>query len=185
MLLKYSYKTPENLIPKACLLARHNHVRSILKNSLVLDLGCNNYKIINNAVSFDLDRSVKPDVLGTALNLPFPDESFDTVITLELVEHFNRKEQTVFLKEIYKVLKNKGQFIVSTPDIKNKAFKKIHDFLWFISHFIYARKDLGQHVNELTNDQLFSMLNDSKFQIVKGTHFLIFNFVVECVKVES
>lgn len=176
-----NYATPKNLIPKYFLLKRHSYVRSILKNSKVLDIGCGSYKIIHQAVGFDWNPLVLPDVLGNALSMPFADQEFDTVTALEIIEHFSRKNQHVFLSEISRVLKKHGQFIVSTPNI-TEGTRKLHDTLWFVSHFIYARKDLGQHIGELTHYQLKWLLDHHQFTVKSDKAFSIFNYVVEAVK---
>jgi len=54
------------------------------------------------------------------MNVPplkdIPDNSFDFVITFQVIEHIN--DDNFFLKEIHRVLKNKGKLIVTTPNIK-------------------------------------------------------------------
>uniref|UniRef100_UPI004056B0CA class I SAM-dependent methyltransferase n=1 Tax=Alistipes sp. TaxID=1872444 RepID=UPI004056B0CA len=46
--------------------------------------------------------------------LPFPDEEFDTVISFQVIEHI--KQDQAFVKEVARVLKPGGSFIVSTPN---------------------------------------------------------------------
>ena len=46
--------------------------------------------------------------------LPFEDESFDCVVSFQVIEHIKRDEE--FVKEVYRVLKPGGRFIVSTPN---------------------------------------------------------------------
>lgn len=54
-------------------------------------------------------------LLADATNLSFAKkESFDIVCALELIEHFKNPDQ--FLNEVKRVLKNKGIFILSTPN---------------------------------------------------------------------
>ncbi|MFI3327608.1 MAG: class I SAM-dependent methyltransferase [Rikenellaceae bacterium] len=47
--------------------------------------------------------------------IPFDNESFDYVISFQVIEHI--KQDAKFVAEIYRVLKNGGRFIVSTPNI--------------------------------------------------------------------
>lgn len=54
-------------------------------------------------------------VEGNALELPFNNEEFDTVIACEIIEHIIDIE--VFLKEVHRVLKPKGRLIITTPNI--------------------------------------------------------------------
>ncbi|NEQ68482.1 MAG: methyltransferase domain-containing protein [Symploca sp. SIO2D2] len=50
--------------------------------------------------------------VADALNMPFADESFDFVWSLESGEHMSDKEQ--FIKECYRVLKVGGTFLIAT-----------------------------------------------------------------------
>lgn len=47
---------------------------------------------------------------------PFEDNSFDSVITFQVIEHVKKDEE--FIQEIYRVLKPGGVALVSTPNIK-------------------------------------------------------------------
>lgn len=50
----------------------------------------------------------------TGKKIPSPDNTFDKVVSFQVIEHVaNDKE---YLNEIYRVLKNNGDFIVSTPN---------------------------------------------------------------------
>jgi ubiquinone/menaquinone biosynthesis C-methylase UbiE len=52
-----------------------------------------------------------------ARQLPFADESFDTVLAFEIYEHFpGHRDQEKFLSEAARVLKKDGVFLVSTPN---------------------------------------------------------------------
>ena len=46
--------------------------------------------------------------------LPFEDESFDCVVSFQVIEHIKRDKE--FVREVYRVLKPGGLFIVSTPN---------------------------------------------------------------------
>ncbi|MFA5793497.1 MAG: methyltransferase domain-containing protein [Candidatus Brocadiia bacterium] len=52
-------------------------------------------------------------IVGDAQTLPFPDDSFDIVVSSEVLEHIYDKQAAI--KEIYRVLKPGGRFIFSTP----------------------------------------------------------------------
>ncbi|WP_198018809.1 methyltransferase domain-containing protein [Azorhizobium doebereinerae] len=64
---------------------------------------------------------------GSAHDLPFPDASFDVVVSFEMIEHVDRQERVV--AEVRRVLKPGGLFIVSTPsrEIYNR-FKAPNEF---------------------------------------------------------
>ncbi|MBR2072505.1 MAG: class I SAM-dependent methyltransferase, partial [Alistipes sp.] len=46
--------------------------------------------------------------------LRFEDESFDCVISFQVIEHIKRDRE--FVREVHRVLRNEGRFIVSTPN---------------------------------------------------------------------
>lgn len=56
-----------------------------------------------------------PDTLGgDATSLPFRDNAFDTILCLELIEHLYQPER--MLLEFTRVLKNRGELIMTTPN---------------------------------------------------------------------
>jgi SAM-dependent methyltransferase len=58
------------------------------------------------------DRST-PDVVGSAMDIPLGDASFDTVVSTEVLEHV--PDPLKALREMYRVLKPGGYLILSTP----------------------------------------------------------------------
>lgn len=58
---------------------------------------------------------------GEVYKIPFPDNMFDFVIGGEILEHLEEPDK--FFKEIFRVLKQGGTMILSTPNIKkNKQY---------------------------------------------------------------
>lgn len=53
---------------------------------------------------------------GSIENLEFEDDYFDMVVSFETIEHVDEGMQEKFLNEIFRVLKNDGILIMSTPD---------------------------------------------------------------------
>ncbi|MST94000.1 MAG: class I SAM-dependent methyltransferase [Pedosphaera sp.] len=58
------------------------------------------------------DRS-RPDVVCSATELTFPDNSFDTVVSTEVLEHVPEPQRAI--NEMHRVLKPGGHLILSTP----------------------------------------------------------------------
>ena len=84
----------------------------------VLDVGCGTkpYRKLIPVVSYiglDDVLSVHPDVCGLCVPLAFKDNSFDSVICTELLEHV--PEPAVCLSEIKRVLKSGGNLYLSAP----------------------------------------------------------------------
>lgn len=165
---------------------RFEYVRSLLskyeKKNSHLDLGCNRFKVVNYAIGLDINPYVEPDIVGSCLDIPYPPLYFNVVTALELIEHFNDKDQDTLLNEVYRVLKKSGKFIISIPNLWPNKF--IHDILWNISHYFYAKEDLGGHINELSHKELKTKLEQHKFKILSEKAFSFFNYVVECEKFE-
>ncbi len=92
---------------------------------LVLDAGCGPgilNRFIENGVFLDFSKVVlmkrwvgrkRARVLASAEEMPFKDGVFDAVIATELIEHVDDPER--FIREVYRVLKNSGQFLFSFP----------------------------------------------------------------------
>lgn len=52
----------------------------------------------------------------SVIKLSFPDNYFDVVVSFETLEHLSLHQQPLFMKEVKRVLKQDGLFIVSSPD---------------------------------------------------------------------
>ena len=58
-------------------------------------------------------RATKADVWGDSLDLPFPEASFDTVLSTQVIEHVT--DPFLALGEIHRVLKPDGVLILTAP----------------------------------------------------------------------
>jgi SAM-dependent methyltransferase len=77
-----------------------------------------------------------------ATELPFPDDSFDTVVCWEVLEHIPRDSERQAFSEIARVLRPGGTFYMSTPHASWIA--RITDPAWWlIGHRHYHRHDLA------------------------------------------
>jgi SAM-dependent methyltransferase len=102
---------------------RERFYRDLLptKKGLVLDLGCGDGHLrpfIENYVGLDVSREaltkIEGDtVLGSAEVLPFQDDSFDHVVLCEVFEHLVDRAKA--LREVRRILKPKGELILSCP----------------------------------------------------------------------
>jgi len=97
-----------------------------LSGSKVLDIGCGKGLIAKNLgkyckeiISVDvkdkrLDKEGYKFELVKDEKLPFKDNSFDIVISNQVIEHVN--DQNIHINEIYRVLKNGGICYLATPN---------------------------------------------------------------------
>jgi len=129
---KYSSKE-EYLMYLRHIFAYNYAINQISKNDLVLEVGSGEgygTNILSTKAKSIIGLDVDPEAIKHAKNkykskkcefihysgdkLPFPDNKFDKVISFQVIEHVVDDEK--YLKEIYRVLKTNGDFIVSTPN---------------------------------------------------------------------
>lgn len=116
---------------------RYNMLNQLVENKSVLDAACGegygSFLLSNSAakvIGIDIDsetinhakkRYVKDnlDYFVTSIDhMPFPDHSFDIIVSFETLEHVDEQMQLAFLKEVQRLLKENGTFIISTPNKK-------------------------------------------------------------------
>ena len=81
------------------------------------------------------DRRLKYKV-GSAIKIPYPDNSFDTVTSWEVIEHIPPQTEEKMFQEVYRVLKPKGVFYLSTPNA-HLISKVLDPAWWLIAHRHY------------------------------------------------
>ncbi len=139
---RYSlYEEPERIMPDdkthkiylSIHLARYAFARGFVKGKSVLDVACGcgygsiyiakaGAKVIGGDNSEVAIYTAKQDyknehvqfMLLDAHRLPFRDESFDTVVSFETIEHLSKYNE--FVAECWRVLKKQGLFYCSTPN---------------------------------------------------------------------
>lgn len=94
---------------------------------------------------------------GSAEKIEFPDNYFDVVVSFETIEHLDNREN--FLREVMRVLRSDGIFIVSTPNriltscylFYKTPFNKFHkieykkkEFLLILNKYFEVIDFLGQ-----------------------------------------
>ncbi len=67
--------------------------------------------------------------------LPFPDHSFDVVVSFETIEHVDERIQRAFLREVKRVLAPSGTFVISTPDKRVYSDESNHKNTWHVREF--------------------------------------------------
>ncbi len=129
----------------------------------ILDAGCGNgnyvidenRKIITSAIGIDVlpeytKKNVCLDkiVFGNLEKLPFKNNSFDSVISLWVLEHLENPSEV--FKEIHRVLKPHGLFFFATPNSNYLPLKIMHNL-----------KSLN--INHLLNKFLFGRESEDIF----------------------
>jgi len=121
----------------------------------MLDIGCGNkpYKNqignkVTEYVGCDIIQSSENcvDVLCEATHIPLPDESFDTVISTQTIEHV--ADHQALVNEAARLLKSGGYFIVSGP-MYWPLHEEPYDFFRITKHgFRYVLGKAGLEVVE-------------------------------------
>jgi SAM-dependent methyltransferase len=55
-------------------------------------------------------------VAASCTQMPLPDESFDFIVSFETIEHIDEAAQHAFLREVNRLLKPDGVFLISSPN---------------------------------------------------------------------
>ena len=86
-----------------------------------------------NVTTLDIDKKLHPDKIGSVLNIPFTDSSFDVVSCYELLEHLPYNKFNKALSEIFRV--SKRYALLSLPDVS-----KVYRFYLHIPKIIIFKK---------------------------------------------
>lgn len=98
---------------------------------------------------------------GDACRLPFPDASFDVVITSEVLEHV--QDDVAAITEMVRVLKPGGRFAATVPAWLPEVVN------WKLSDEYHAPKSVGGHVRIYTRTELRAKLRTAGLD-VDGYH---------------
>ena len=120
----------------------------------VLDVGCGRKPYKNTyfaaaesyiGLDFATPNS-EPDVVGSALHLPFGNQSFDTVVSTELLEHV--PDPLLALREMHRVLRTGGHMILTTP-------------------MYWPRHEVPHDYFRYPYDGLLHLIKESEFELVR------------------
>lgn len=140
----------------------------------ILDVGCgtgallqelNQYGTVTGidfsqkAVDFCKARGNTNVSVGSALSIPHPDNAFDVVLALDVIEHIENDRGAI--AELYRVVKPGGIVVIFVP-----AFM----FLWGVTDV------RSQHYRRYTKPELRSKLKGQGFRIVRTSYFNTFLF---------
>ena len=98
---------------------------------------------------------------GDATRLPFPDGTFDAVITSEVLEHI--QDDVGAIAEMHRVLRPGGVFAATVPSWMPETVN------WRLSDEYHAPKSPGGHVRIYTATELHAKLRSAGFDVT-GRH---------------
>ena len=112
-------------------------------------------QVKSNKISFQtLDLSAK--------GLPFEDNSFDAVTSIEVIEHIHPYFANRYLQEAMRVLKPSGKLIVTTPN-----YRSFWPLIEFVLEKLSPVKYHEQHISKFTPNSAVKFLETAGLE-VKG-----------------
>lgn len=141
-----------------------------LSEGKCLDIGFahNPNPFLKNPIGVDIQNISKPPnykethIIDLNIeNLPFPNNSFDTVLAGDVIEHLENPSR--MLMEMNRVLKHHGKMLLSTPHAT---------YWWTVLHTWFFQKivndpDIGEHLNNWTILDMKRLLKLNGFRVVK------------------
>lgn len=126
-------------------------------------------------------------------NIPFPDDSFDVIVSFETIEHITEPVQNKFLSEIRRCLMADGLLVMSTPDkntysdipkfnnefhLKEFYYDEFDDFLHrefkYVNHYIQGAHNIfGEMIHPVNkNMNQLIILNEVDFDRNKDLYII-------------
>lgn len=124
-----------------------------LKDDL-LDVGCGRcrrydalFTHVKSYRTLDRDVSWTPDVIGSAEDIPLPDNSVDSILCTQVFEHVARPH--IAIKELFRVLKPGGKCLLTVPQT-NELHEEPHDYYRYTKYGLTTLlEDAGFHVEAM------------------------------------
>ena len=167
------YGLLEKFLAKKRARIANKFIPSSLRKGKILDIGCGTipFFLIHTkfAHKFGIDPFVNNDIITKKINLkrfdiekniklPFNDNYFDVITMLAVFEHIEPDKLTDILKEIRRVLKIGGRFILTTPCPWTDKILRIMTKLRLVS-----KKEIEEHKGAYPHSSLISYFVNAGF----------------------
>lgn len=144
-----------------------------LRKGAILDIGCGSFPYFLLSTRFNTKFGIdsiihKKDFVRKNVhlktvdieneNLPFKSEEFDVVVMLAVFEHVRDEKLNTLLKDVKRVLKNDGLFIMTTPASWSASI------LWFLSRIgLVSKIEIDDHKNFNSPGRIREILENAGF----------------------
>lgn len=126
------------------------------------DYDFNNYGV--NFIKFDLEKNKK---------LPFEDNFFDVITALALIEHLEENVTKNLFFEVFRILKNNGIFLITTPSKISKPILELFSRLKIVS-----KEEIEEHKKYYEISEIYKFFELANFKNINVKLFeLGFNII--------
>ena len=109
----------------------------LVKDFLDLGIQSSGIDISNYAINNSLIEIKDRLVIGSAEKLPFPDNSFDAVVSINTIHNLDRERCKQAINEMQRVSKNKEKLFIQVDSYLNEEQKKIFES-WVLTAKFYG-----------------------------------------------
>lgn len=152
---------------------------------MILDVGCGEF--VKADIRVDFRKTKCANLIADVRKLPFRAESFDKVISSDVIEHFSHREVQKVLSEWARVLKEGGTLDIACPDLRARAFLFFLNPSWKNIENVYGGQDYegNYHKCGFSYELLKSLLESCGIRkvrrIIKGYKGI--PFIPDCLHV--
>lgn len=144
-----------------------------LRGGRILDMGCGSFPLFLSGTDFSEKYGIEsapsaPSLkgikiidhdLGSAAPLPFADEFFDAVTMLAVFEHIEKERLPGLLREVRRILKRGGLFVLTTPAPWTDKLLRAMAALGLVS-----REEIEEHKDAYGHSEIRSILDEAGFE---------------------
>ena len=145
-------------------------ITKLIKDKIV---NCDMYGIdySNNTEKLVKEKGINFKKVDLNKGIDFPDNTFDIIFAGEIIEHIY--DTDLFIREVKRVLKPNGKFIITTPNVVSFGRRIMHLFgigAFMEASLTYPIKPLAAgHIRFYTHKLLIDFMKYNKFYLIKST----------------
>lgn len=165
----------ENFLSKKRAAKANSLIPMSLTKGRILDVGCGSYPYFLSTSLFKERFGIDPSLDASLLNseqkklklkkvrignsiLPFEDNYFDAITMLAVFEHIDYEKLPFVLREIKRLLKRGGTFVITTPAPWSDRVLHLMAYTGLIS-----KEEIHEHKHHFSRKDIEKILNDSGF----------------------